>query len=470
MDGRGDKPGITRIAALAAVIAAVVLVGYVLFGSGSTAYTVKARFVNAGQLVKGNLVEIGGTQAGLVKDFEITPDGMAEVELEIDEQYAPLREGTRAIIRQGSLSSVANRYVALHLPGENEAGDPIPDGGLIPADKTTTGVELDQFFNTLDSKTRKAIQRFYRNNNRAYTGRGEQANAGWRYLSSSLNASSDLFEELSHDEPVLEKFLVDSSRFVTALANRREDLAPLIQNLNQTTRALGDESDALRELLERFPGFLRQANTTYVNLRSTLDELDPFVEASKPVARKLLPYLEELRPFTRDARPVVRNLNNLVRLRGGSNDLTELNRTYPGLAQIALDTRTRNGKERRGAFPEMTEAFTNSAPIVAHGRPYTPDFFGWFDDFSQTGAYDALGSFSRAQTIFNAFSLSNNVPTPIPLSEQPEQFKRLAKIGQYRRCPGGAESRAKDGSNVWSEAEQKELDCVEAHRATGPKQ
>ena len=458
-----------RTAAIAGVITAAVLVAYVLFIQGPSSYTVKARFVNAGQLVKGNLVEIGGTQAGLVKDFEITPDGAVDVELEIDEKYVPLREGTRAIIRSGSLSSVANRYVELHLPGENEAGDDIQDGGFINADKTTTGVELDQFFNTLDKDTRKALQRFYRNNNRAYAGRGDEANAGWRYLSSSLNSSSDLFEELSYDQPVLEKFLVDSSRFVTALANRRDDLAPLIQHLNQTTRALGDERDALAELLVRFPPFLRQANTTYVNLRATLDDLDPFVEASKPVAKKLLPYLNELRPFARDARPVVRDLNQLVRARGKSNDLLELNRTYPGLADIALDEATRNGKERRGAFPEMVEAFTNSAPIVAHGRPYTPDFFGWFDDFSQTGAYDALGSFSRAQTYFNAFSLSNNVPTPIPLTEQPEAFKKLAKIGQYKRCPGGAESKADDGSNVLSEEQQKELDCVEAHRATGPK-
>ena len=42
------------------------------------------------------MVDVGGADAGLVKDFEITPDGQAEVELEIDERYAPLRRGTKA--------------------------------------------------------------------------------------------------------------------------------------------------------------------------------------------------------------------------------------------------------------------------------------------------------------------------------------------------------------------------------------
>ena len=60
--------GIARVAALAAVIGAVVLVGLLLFG-GSDAYTVKVRFLNGSQLVKGNVVDIGGTNAGLVTDL-----------------------------------------------------------------------------------------------------------------------------------------------------------------------------------------------------------------------------------------------------------------------------------------------------------------------------------------------------------------------------------------------------------------
>jgi hypothetical protein len=106
---------------------------------------------------------------------------------------------------------------------------------------------------------------------------------------------------------------------------------------------------------------------------------------------------------------------------------------------------------------------------VAHGRPYTVDFVGWMDDFSHTGNYDALGSFSRAQAYFNAFTVSNGTPVPVDPTNRGENFKELAKLKQYKRCPGAAEEPAPDGSNVWSEAEQKELDCVESARATGAK-
>ena len=120
----------------------------------------------------------------------------------------------------------------------------------------------------------------------------------------------------------------------------------------------------------------------------------------------------------------------------------------------------------------MTQAFRDSAPIVAHGRPYTVDLLGWFDDFSHTGAFDALGSFSRVQTYFNQFAFSQGIPDVvggfIPIQDRGQVFAEIAKTRQVKRCPGASEEAAPDGSNVFSEEEQRELDCVEDHRATGP--
>jgi phospholipid/cholesterol/gamma-HCH transport system substrate-binding protein len=458
---------LARIAALGGVLVAVLLVAYLLFMDGGGGYRVKLEFLNAQQLVYGNLVERGGAQVGSVTKREITDDGKALIEIKLDEDQPRLREGTTAIIRQGSLSSVANRYIELHMPPEDKAGKEIEDGGTIRSDQTTTGVEIDQFFNTFDKPTREALQGFYRGNYENYKGRGVEANRGWRYLNPSLAGSAALFEELSKDTPVLENFLVNSSRFVTALAERESDLTPLVSNLNATTRALANEKEALADVIGRFPDFMRQANTTYVNLRATLDDVDPFVNASKPVARKLRPYLANLRPFAREAKPTIRDLSQILRRRGEFNDLTELNRTYPALAEIAVETRERNGAERPGAFPQLSRALTDSAPIVAHGRPYTVDLVGWFDDFSTTGAYDALGSFSRVQTYVNA--LSPQFGGVIAREQRGQALRQLLQVNEFKRCPGASEAPAPDGSNVWSEEEQRELDCLEEDRATGPR-
>ena len=59
--------GVGRVAALGAIIAAVALLAIVLFGGFSNDYTVTARFLNAGQLVKGNPVQTGGAPIGSVQ-------------------------------------------------------------------------------------------------------------------------------------------------------------------------------------------------------------------------------------------------------------------------------------------------------------------------------------------------------------------------------------------------------------------
>jgi hypothetical protein len=174
----------------------------------------------------------------------------------------------------------------------------------------------------------------------------------------------------------------------------------------------------------------------------------------------------------------VRDFSAAVRRPGAGNDLVELGRTYPPLEDIALVTRQRSIDfgtgavdvgERRGAFPELTEALNASTPVVAHGRPYTPDLFGWFDDFSHTGGNDAVASFSRSQVYLNAFTANpGTTPTPIPLPNRGQAFRALARTYQLRRCPGASEQAADDGSNVFSEEEQQELDCRESDRATGP--
>ena len=60
-----------RLARLAGLIAAVVLVALLMFG-GRSDYRVTAVFENAGQLVKGNQVRVGGRPVGAITEIELT--------------------------------------------------------------------------------------------------------------------------------------------------------------------------------------------------------------------------------------------------------------------------------------------------------------------------------------------------------------------------------------------------------------
>jgi phospholipid/cholesterol/gamma-HCH transport system substrate-binding protein len=467
-----------RFAAIGAVLVAVVIVGFILFGGAGGGYTVSAVFENGGQIVSGNLVEVAGIKAGSVKGVSITPDGQAKIKMSVDGAYSPLPRSTRAVIRQASQSGYANRYVELQLPPGPRKGQPtIHDGGTLEASNTTATVDIDQLFNTLDPSTRKALQGVLKGSADQYKGVTQQANEGLHYLNPALATSSRLFNELNRDTPVLQHFLGDSAALVTAVAQKRDDLSALVANLNTTTHAIGSQKAALADSIGRLPDFMRNANTTFLNLRAALNDVDPLVNASKPVAKKLRPFLDQVQPLARDARPTVRDLNTVIRRAGGNNDLVDLTQTLTPLAHIAVDTAQRDGASRLGSFPESTTALKSSSPIIAQGRPYTPDLFGWFDDFSTTGDYDALGQISRTQTSFNAFSLdsSNTKPLnitlpggqPLALGDIQKTFQSLIRSGQYRRCPGGGDVVAPDKSNLLSSSEQQALGCTEADRGAG---
>jgi phospholipid/cholesterol/gamma-HCH transport system substrate-binding protein len=443
---RGTAP-LARAVALVALVAATTFVAVLLLAGPGDGYQVKARFENASQLVRGNLVQVSGMPVGKVEDIRLTQDGQAELTLSIDDDHAPLRRGTLATVRQASLSGVANRYVDLRLPGAREPE--IPDGGTIAQDSTTTAVDLDEIFNTLDEPTRKDLQRLIKGLDSQHTGRGEQMNAGLLYLNPSLSASSRLFRELNADSKLLERFVVSSSQLVTDLAERRDDVAGLVDNLATTTNAIGSEQQALAESVQRLPDFMRRANTTFLNLRAALDDLEPLVEDSKPVAKKLRPFLAELRPLARDARPTFQDLSRLLKHPGRGNDLIDLTNAQVPLRDIAVGDVNENGKERPGAFPASTEALKNAAPQVGYIRPYTVDLLGWFDDFSHSGTYDALGAASRVGIHASAFALLEGQLSPVPPALRDEAFEASAETDQRNRCPGGGDFKSPDGSRPW---------------------
>ena len=353
--------GIGRVAAIGAVIAAIALVGLMLFGGGAGGYSVTARFLNAGQLVKGNPVQVGAVAIGSVTGIKISDDGRAEIELEIDDEHAPLRKGTRAEIRQFSQSGLANRYVDLQLPPHSE--NEIPDGGLIDSDNTVTQVDLDELYNTLDEETRRSLQGFFKGSADQWRGRAEQANVGFEYLNPALSTSSRLFDELTKDTPLLE---LPRGQLAARDRARRAPRRPREPDRHSTRpRALGSQKSALAESIGLLPPFMRRANTTFVNLRSTLDEVDPLVDASKPVAKRLQPFLSQARAFAADAEPTVRDLSVTIRRGGRGNDLIDL---------LGSSRRSRTSRRPRSAAATRRPAAASStwARPAARSRSRSP--------------------------------------------------------------------------------------------------
>jgi len=421
---------ITRIAGVAAVAVVLVAVVVILLFGGSS-YQVHADFINASQIVTGDQVTVAGNPIGSVSGISITPDGRAQLTLTIhDSTFNPLHEGTQATVRQTSLSGVANRYVDLRLGPATAAA--IPDHGMIGAADTTSAVDLDQLFNTLNAPTLKGLQDVFQGSASQYAGRGRQAQQAWAYLNPAIASSSALFGELNRDSSQFTDFIVKSSGLVTTLSRRSSDLSGLVGNLSQTTQALAAQRDALGQSIRQLPGFMRLADTTFINVRRALDALTPLIDATRPVAPQLQRLLAALQPLAQEAVPTVRVLTDVVSRPGADNDLTDLTRLGAPLASATVDPVRVDGKRRPGAFPESTAALNDFTPELATARPYAVDLTGWFEGFSHPGTIDANGGSSRVAATLSVLSPTDSALLGgLPLDQQ------IAKVIQFLTGPGG---------------------------------
>ncbi|MGI8461269.1 MAG: MlaD family protein, partial [Solirubrobacterales bacterium] len=425
------------MAAFAALIVAFVLVFVLLFRGGGEGNTYRMLFETGGQLVEGNEVRIGGVPAGTVKSIILTDDNQAEVTIEVEQ---PLHEGTTAVIRQPSLSAVANRYVSIS-PGPDNAEELDPAEPLSQVD-TVAPVDIDQLFDAFRPRARRALQDVIEGQAGIYVNRGPEANRAYKFLSAGLSSTEQLFAELTRDQEVFTNFVADTGSVMNAVAARRGDLTSLVSNTNEALGAIADENSSLERILVALPPALRQSNTTFVNLRTTLDDLDPFVAASKPATKDLAPFLRDLRPVAERSIPVFNDLGHAVYEPGPRNDLADLLRDSPEFERAT----------RRAVGPSI-QAINDSQDDIEFAVPYSPDLMAFIAKFAQvTGYYDGNGHYARvslpATGLFD-YDAVTGLLDPQPASQRYDQldFER-----SLTACPGAATSPALDGSSPFLSA------------------
>ncbi len=445
---------IARAAALGSLIVAILAVGVLMFGSGGgTEYTVHLQSAN--QLVKGNEVQVGGKAVGEITDIQLSENNEADVKVTINEDFGPLHEGTTATVRVASLPSVANRYISLH-PGPNNAPE-VKDGGVLGTDATTNAVDLDQIFNTLDPRTRKGLQETLQGFSTWYVGQSDNLQDTFKYLGPSLGNLTKVMQELGRDQRAFTDFVVRGARAVSAIAERRDDLAELVTNGNTFARAIAAENESFDRALSAFPNVLEQGSETFVNLRGALVELNKLTDVSKPATKNLAPYLNDLAGLIKTMRPTFRDLRLLVNNPGPRNDSFDILRRMPSLERLAR-TSTKNSVAALKAGQDEVEFL----------RPYAPDIAAWLTHFAQVPSnYDANGHFARVLPIFNGFAYdagANQLNSLSPAERRSSQLR-----GGNRYCPGAATQPAQDASNPFTDDGKLTAgDCDPSQRPVGP--
>lgn len=410
-----------RVVTLGALVVAIVFVASLIF-KGDAGHKYSFDFQSAAGIVTGNHVMVGGAPVGSITSVELTEDNRVRMGVELDRE---LHEGTAAVIRKSSLSSLHNHYISLS-PGPDNA-PVVPEGHVFGEGVTATAVELDQFFDMFDEKTRKGWSNWIRGISSIYAGEAaEGANKTFKYSGASFSATQRLMAELADQDTHLDRFVGNTSRFVTNLAEVSPQLTELVSNANKALGAIAENNESLALALNELPPTLRQGNTTLANLRAALDDVEPMLAASERAADAgLANFLKrDVRPVLNRARPVFNDLALAAGRPGPNNDTSDL------LSQlIPLHSRA------EPAVNAVVRALDANQEEVAMARAYSPDIFGsWAKLAGLLSSYDANGPMAKVTpNSTGVFQLNGTAIQPADTAV----YGGLDVITGINRCPGG---------------------------------
>ncbi|WCB94063.1 hypothetical protein DSM104299_02791 [Baekduia alba] len=444
--------------ALAALLLVAAVLAWVLLRSDAHQY--RLVFSNASQLVKGDVVRIGGSPAGTVKSVDLSADDQAQVDIEVKDDYGPLHEGTTATIRAEGLTGVASRYI--DVSPASETRPTLDDGALIRGDKTTSLVEIDQLFDTLDPKTRDGLAGLIKGSADWYDGKESAANASAQQIPKALAELDAVADEITSDSGIFEQFLVQTGDALGAVADHRDQLTSLVSNTRQTSAALASDTQSLSTALVNVPDALQSGSDAFVALRPALTDLRKLTDATEANTKNLEPFLKDLTPVLQEATPTIGQLRRMFAQPGAHNDLLDALKELPAL-----------GKLSDKAFPSGEKALKQSSPIFSFARPYVPDLVSWVRGYAGAGAtYDANGHYIKTVPVFNAFTFTDDANggklTPRPAGER--GTNPALTNGNLRRCPGASTPAAADRSNGFVDpGDLANVDCdpSESVRPTG---
>jgi phospholipid/cholesterol/gamma-HCH transport system substrate-binding protein len=443
------EPGSNRARrALGLAFAAAVVVVLILLLRGGSSYTVNAVFRDAGQLIKGDLVEVGGLPVGKISDLKLTSDNNADVVLNItDSRFIPLHSGTTAGISTVGLAGIANRFVSVN-PGPSNT-PVIRDGGALDETGTKPIVDLDELLNSLKQPVLRDLQTLFVQGTVAFqsTVAGSQL---FHYSNPAFSQLQAVTGQVVADRHAFSALISSGASVASTLAAHTGELTGLVSSTARALRAVAGQRTALADAIARAPGVLTHATGTLSSLRTTLASVNPTLLAAQPVAAPLAALLRAAVPAGRDATPV----------------LTHLLHTLPA-TETALSGLPALRDSATPVLSTLTRTLQLLLPIATGLRPYTPDVINGLLrglSGSSLGSYDANGHYATV----NAATGAGGAGAPVVNQLIDSLLGFVPTLNGFRtgltnRCPGSAGPPAADNSNPW--VADPSL-CNPAHSAT----
>lgn len=260
----------------------VAVLGTMAAGSGNGGYQVHLQFTNADGLVQGNEVLVSGVKAGQVEKLEVK-DNLADVTVNLDQRFAPLRADSKAVIR--SLGLLGNHYIEV-IPGPQTSAE-LPADSTLTIASTTSPTDLDQVNGIFDAPTREKVKTLTLEGEIALGSRAQALNQDLAQLRNLAVAAEPLTGVLDSHQVALDRATVAFDTLTQKLVREKQSLAGLLEHgdsvlsdvqahdqqlagllqhgdasLGRLSAVLNGNEDNLAAVLAAQPGVLRTTDYT----------------------------------------------------------------------------------------------------------------------------------------------------------------------------------------------------------------
>ncbi len=328
-------------------------------------YELKVPFNEATQLAEQSDVRVSGVNVGKVQNIVLAPNGsQALATVAIDDQYAPLPESTRAILRTKTL--LGETYIEL-TPGSREAPE-LGDGATLPEANVAESVQLDEIFRTFDSQTRAAFQEWMQEAAVAINGQGQNLSYAIGGLEPTFSEFDKLFRVLASQELAVAQLFRNGATTFRSLRGHEGQLADLIQSSNAVFQTTARRDRDIEALFRAFPTFLDESKLTFHRLKDFSLEADPLMRQLVPAAEQLSPTLISLSKLAPESKAFFEGLGPVIE-RAPSG--------FAALRKIFADE-----------FPPLLRALDpfirNFNPILVGLKLYRPEVTSFFGNLAAT--------------------------------------------------------------------------------------
>jgi phospholipid/cholesterol/gamma-HCH transport system substrate-binding protein len=397
----GWRKGAAAVAVLLAVaaLAAVALLATSAGGSNGS-YTVRAIFDDAGNIIPGENLKIGGVKVGTVGSVTPTPQAKAAVVLHITNAgFKDFRADASCTIRPQAL--IGEKFVDCLPTQPRVAGAPLPpplkkigkghQGAgqyLLPVQNTHSPVDVDLLGDISRLPERQRFTIILNELGAGLAGRGSDLHEVIQRANPALQELDKVLAILANENKVLARLAVDSDRALQPFAAVRNQVADYIQQSNTVAQASARHRGALARNLQLLPKFLKEFEPAMERLGRFADQTTPVFTDLKVAAPGIDKAFTNLPAFSRSSTKFFKNFGQTAKVSGPA--LTAIQPLLTRLGTL--------GKEAKPFAFNASELLTSLRDTGGLERLLDFIFLGT----GTTNGYDALGHFLRSEVVGTA--------------------------------------------------------------------